>query len=172
MSGPDWLPPLVTFDGDWNSFDEYIERVYEVFRQDFVRRRPPPFEGVPVSPRRYPEHQGKHASFWHLVTEGKIEQCRYPVVERCERIGWPRALLEHAAELPTWRNKRRADERALVALPDFDYVLVLQERSPADAAGERHRFFLLLTAYPVSQAHRRAKLRKDWSRWHGGSKKG
>jgi hypothetical protein len=155
-----WLPALIEFDRDWNRLDEYVDRVYQVFVRDFVARRPPDLYGVRVSLRRVPEYQGKSYCFWHLVTEGPTEEKRYPVIERCERIAWPRAILEHAStakDLPVWRNRRGVDERVLVALPDFSYVVVLQERS----AREGGRFLLLLTAYPVEERHRREKLQRE-----------
>ena len=160
---PEWLPELVEFDGDWNNFGEYEDKVYEAFLGDFRHRPPPDLYGVRVSLRRYPEYQGKDASFWHLVTEGKIEDSRYPVVERCERIRWPRAILERAStekDLPVWRSCRRKGERALVALQDFSYVVVLDKRQGKDG-----QYLLLLTAFPVEHQHRRDKLRKEHDEW-------
>jgi hypothetical protein len=165
MSGPNWLPELVPFDGDWNQLSNYIDLVYGYFCDDFVRRWPPPFQGARVSLRRHPEFEGKSASFWHLVTKGKIEESRYPVIERCERICWPRPVLEHAATDPTlhiWKNRRGSDQRMLIALPDFEYVVVLQERRDAK---DGHVFFLLLTAYPLELAHEREKMKAECEGW-------
>ena len=171
MTQPTWLPALVPFDGDWSLLTEYVDLVYDGFVADFVRRAPPVFQGVRVSLRRRPEFEGKSYTFWHLVTEGQVEASRYPVIPRCERIRWPRAILEHAGTDPAlhiWGNRRRSDDRMLVSLPDFDYLVVLQERggpAPAD------RYNLLLTAYPVEQAHQRAKLRKECEAWASGATK-
>lgn len=161
----DWLPALVEFDGNWNAFDAYVERVYAVFVADFVKRKPPEVNGKRISLRRHPEFQGKSFTFWHLVTEGKVEENRAPDVERCRRIGWPRPILERATdrqELRVWTNKRGNDQRVLIALPDFSYVVVLQERQDKE---EQRRYFLLLTAYPVEQEHRREKLRIEQEAW-------
>jgi len=172
MTQPDWLPEFVDFDGDWNQLSFYIDRVYAYFLDDFVRRSPPPFQGARVSLRRYPEFDGKSASFWHLVTEGKVEENRSPVIPRCERIRWPRPIIEHAQADPAlhvWKNKRRADQRVLIALADFEYVVVLQERRDAK---DGHVFFLLLTAYPVDEGHRREKLREESEAWKLAATKG
>lgn len=161
----DWLPALLEFDGDWNAFDAYLERVYAVFVADFVQRRPPEVNGMRISLRRHPEFQGKSYTFWHLVTEGRVEENRTPDVERCRRIGWPRPILERASDrqfLRVWKNRRGDDERILLALPGFEYVVVLQERRDKDA---QRTYFLLLTAYPVEQPHRRRKLREEWEAW-------
>lgn len=161
----DWLPQFVEFDGNWNAFDAYVELVYAAFVADFIARKPPEVNGKRISLRRHPEFQGKSFTFWHLVTEGKVEENRNPDVERCRRIRWPRALLERAMDrqsLRVWKNKRGDDERVLIALPDFDYVVVLQEREDRE---EQRRYFLLLTAYPVDQEHRRGKLRREHEAW-------
>ena len=164
MTTFEWLPALVEFDGNWNNFHAYENRVYEAFLDDFVRRRPLMFYGVRVTLRRHPEYQCKSASFWHLVTEGKIEENRSPVVERCERIRWPRAILERASvekDLPSWRSQRGREVRVLVALADFSYVVVLDKRTPPGA----DQYLLLLTAFPVEAEHRRAKLAREHDEW-------
>lgn len=162
-----WLPAFVEFDGDWNALDAYVERVYAVFYADFVARRPPTLNGARVSLRRYPELQGKSAAFWHLITEGKVEEDRYPVIERCRRIAWPRAILERAvadrSSVRAWRNERARGERLLIATLEFDYVVVLDVRQDKE---ENRRFYLLLTAYPVEEQHRREKLRDEHDEWH------
>lgn len=161
----DWLPEFVEFDGNWNAFDDYVERVYAVFVADFVSRRPPEVNGTRISLRRHPEFQGKSFTFWHLVTEGNVEENRTPDVERCRRIGWPRPILERVADrqvLRVWKNRRGSDPRILIALPDFDYVIVLQERTDKQ---EQRKYCLLLTAYPVELEHRRRKLREEYEAW-------
>jgi hypothetical protein len=166
-----WLPPFIEFDGDWNNFAAYVEAVYAVFVRDFVTRRAPMLRASRVNLRRHPEFQGKSATFWHLVTEGKVEENRSPDVERCRRIAWPRAVLERAADkdaVRAWKNRRGTDERLLLAPPDFDYVVVLQERE--ESAGGA-KYFLLLTAYPVTEAHRQRKLRAEYEAWVAGRTK-
>ena len=49
--------------------------------------------------KRHPELEGKSATFWHFVTEGKVEADRTPVRERIERIGWPKAIILPFEEL-------------------------------------------------------------------------
>jgi hypothetical protein len=168
-----WLPPFVNFDGDWNHLSAYVQKVYAHFHADFVAQKPPTLGTTRVSLRRIPEFEGKSFTFWHLITEGKTEDDRYPVIPRCERIRWPRAVLERVANdwkrLPVWKNRRGTDQRLLIALPEFDYVVVLQER---EDKAEGRRFFLLLTAYPVEQAHQREKLRREHAAWAAANTKG
>jgi hypothetical protein len=164
---PDWLPDLLEF--EWNQYSESIDRAYAVFSRDFgVERTRPTFRGKRMGLKRHPELDGKCATFWHFVTEGAVEADRTPVRERIERIAWPKALIV-AADRPgshvlVWNNQRRRSGhgkslRWIVALPDFSYVVVLDDR------GE---FVLPWAAYPVAEDHRRKKLEKEYNDWRSG----
>ena len=98
---------------------------------------------------------GKEATFWHIISEGDVESERLPDLRRCERIRWPRPMIEAIkfSHIKWWRNKRKEEERIVIALEDFSYVVVLADR------GE---YVLLWTAYYVEQEHRRQKLRKEY----------
>ena len=149
-----WLPPLVCLPdhgGDWN---QYIEAVYEFFRHDFVASAPT-FHGQRVGIKRHPAIQGKEAAFWHLISEGSAEIDRLPDLRRCERIRWPRPIIESIAAGSTrcWRNSRRGEPRIVIALEDFSYVVIL---------AVRNGYTLLWTAYCVEQGHRRTKLKKEF----------
>lgn len=95
---PAWLPPLVPFDdfhGDWG---RYLEALYAVFQEDFCRARPN-FQGRPLHLKRQPISHGKEATFWHFIQEGQVEADRLPDFRRCERIRWPRPVIEaHAVQ--------------------------------------------------------------------------
>jgi hypothetical protein len=90
---PDWLPPLVAladYGGDW---ERYLAALYDFFRQDFVDDKPL-FEGKSLAVKRLPTSQGKEATFWHLISEGRQEEERLPDLRRCERIRWIRRIIE------------------------------------------------------------------------------
>lgn len=91
---PDWLPDLMLFTdfgGDWQ---RYIEAVYACFKADFLDKTVQ-YRGIRLGIKRYPEFQGKSATFWHIVSEGKQEDERLPDLRRCERIRWPCPVIEH-----------------------------------------------------------------------------
>ena len=46
-----------------------------------------------------------------LVQEGKVEDDRTPDLRRCERIRWPRPIIEHESEdsILVWENERRGN---------------------------------------------------------------
>ncbi|MFZ5818761.1 MAG: hypothetical protein ACOYYJ_02580 [Chloroflexota bacterium] len=150
----DWLPPLVLFadyQGDW---DRYVEVLYSYFKQDFVDSRPK-FQGKQLQLKRHPIEQGKEATFWHLISEGKTEQERNPDFRRCERIRWPRPIIENGSEPPLkiWENARKGERRICLWLEQEDYVVVLAERSG---------YLLLWTAYLVTRNHTKKKLQQEY----------
>lgn len=151
-----WLPPLVClpdFGGDWY---RYIDAVYGFFQQDFLGSTPY-LQGRRCAIRRGPVYDGKEASFWHLVSEGKIEDDRTPDLRRCERIRWPRPIIEavRSGRVRCWRSDRKGDDRIVLALEDFSYVVILSDC---------RTYVLLLTAYPIERVHRREKFRKEYDR--------
>jgi hypothetical protein len=159
---PDWLPPLVLleeYDGDWK---EYIKAIYDYFKVDFIDTRPQ-FQDKVIRLKRYPLLDEKEATFWHITSEGKEEDERVPDLRRCERIRWPRPIIEHHNDnsIRCWRNargntRRRNERRIVLWLYDEDYVVVLADRG---------RYMLLWTAYCVSWNHTREKLLKDYQEY-------
>jgi hypothetical protein len=149
-----WLPPLVeleNFRGDWNA---YLDALYSVFTNDFIAYRPR-FDGLPVQRRRYPLVRNKEATFWHIIAEGPIEEERTPDLRRCERIRWPKPVIEQARRQgqKIWKNKRGTQTCICIWIEDTDYLVVLADRDD---------YVLLLTAYCVTQAHTKRKLEKEY----------
>src|SRR5688572_6472060 len=90
---PAWLPELVVlsdYGGDWQ---QYLAAIYQCFRQDFILTAPA-YPGRRFALKRHPLLRDKEATFWHLISEGSIEADRLPDLRRCERIRWPRAMIE------------------------------------------------------------------------------
>lgn len=164
-----WLPDLIEFsayDGDWNA---YVEAVYAIFHRDFIASKPR-FPGKRVGLKRHPDPDGKTATFWHMVSEGKAEDERLPVLARCERIAWPRPMIDLLAALRNgdqriccWRQDRGRAKRIAIALPDFSYLVILDDRGD---------FVLPWTAYPIDHHHQRAKLERECKRWRAHQKAG
>lgn len=159
MTKPSWLPPLVfleQFGGEWH---RYIEAVYAYFKADFVDSRPQ-FQSRTIGLKRNPILDGKEATFWHITSEGKEQDKRVPDIRRCERIRWPRPIIEHhdSNAIRCWSNvrvntRRRNERRFVLWFYAEDYVVVL-----ADRGG----YVLLWTAYYVSWGHTRRKLLRDY----------
>jgi hypothetical protein len=151
---PDWLPPLVLledFEGNW---DSYFNAIYAYFKQDFVESRPI-FQGRRLGLKRFPLTHGKEATFWHMIQEGKVEEKRTPGLRRCERIRWPRPIIEHDGDhtVKVWRNRRGSEKRVCLWFQQETYLVILADRGD---------YILLWTAYLVEQPHRQRKLQKEY----------
>ncbi len=167
MSG-EWLPPLVLLEdsgGDWKVYEEVL---YGWFRTDFLRSLPC-WPGKRVGHKRHPVVQGKEATFWHFISEGETEADRLIDLRRCERIRWPRPTMQAFVErrpvdedhIVWWRNRRRGEDRYLLALPDFSYLLIVADRGD---------YVLPWTQYHVAREHVRGKYRKEYQAYWAGQK--
>jgi hypothetical protein len=156
MTGsPDWLPPLLLLSDHGGSWDAYAAAVYARFKADLIYN-PLVYHGMRVGLRRHPMYQNREWAFWHIVQEGNVEENRIPDIRRCERIGWVRAIIQHASEprIKIWENKRGGNHRILLWLEDQDFLVVLAPRGK--------RYALLVTAYPTDRGHTRRKLQREY----------
>ena len=151
---PIWLPDLITLDsfgGDWG---RYFAVIYGCFQRDFVHSRPQ-YKGTVLALKRHPVILGKEATFWHLISEGNVEADRVPDMRRCERICWPRPIIENCDDeaVKTWENVRGRDKRILLWLPKYEYLVILSERNG---------YTLVWTAFTVTREHQKAKLQREY----------
>ena len=154
---PDWLPELVLiedYDGDWN---RYVEAIYACFKADFLDK-PIQYRGIRLGLKRHPEVQGKAVTFWHIVSEGPVEAERLPDFRRCERIRWPRPIIENSTDscIKVWENERRGERRLCLWLEDAEYLVVL---------AIRNGYYLLWTTYYVTQQKQKDKLQREYVNW-------
>lgn len=155
-----WLPPLVLLDESGGEWDRYVEKVYEYFKHDFIDHKPI-FRGRRLGLKRHPLSQGKEATFWHFTSEGPDEPNRIPDLRRCERIRWPRPIIElgDAKGVKVWTSIRNNELRIHLWLESKDYLVVLADRGD---------YLLPWTAYPVTRDHTRRKLQKDYEACRNG----
>lgn len=157
MTSGEWLPVLVLFSdygGDW---EEYVEAIYIFFRQDFCDSSPS-YPGKRFAIRRLPVEKGKEAAFWHLISEGTCESDRIVDFRRCERIRWPRPIIEALSKdglVKCWKSRRAGHKRILVGLLDFSYIVVLEDHG---------KYVLLITGYCVEKYHRQLKLKREFEK--------
>jgi len=148
---PDWLPELILLEeyrGDWKRYEDFT---YSMFYRDFIESKPF-FQGLPVYIKRT-IFKGKEFGFWHCMQEGPAEESRIPDLRRCERVGWIRAIIEHA-DLPIikkWVNQRGRNTRVLLWFNE-EYLVVLEKRSS---------HWLLCTAYCTTWERTKARLRRQ-----------
>ena len=157
MSKINWLPELVLleeYSGEWSY---YFEVLYSIFKDDFINNRPQ-FRGVHLGLKRYPLVNGKEATFWHIISEGEGEENRIPDLRRCERIRWPKPVVEHfeSRYIKLWENERKGEKRICLWLEEEDYLVILSHRKG---------YYLLWTTYLVKEEHRKRKLNKEYTSW-------
>ena len=154
MNAIDWLPDLVLFEHYQGNWDKYLQIIYQFFVIDFLDN-PPQYQGRTLALKRHPIIDGKEATFWHIISEGSTEDDRTPDIRRCERIRWPCPIIEHCedAVIKMWENQRKNETRICIWLEMADYLVVLARREGYD---------LFWTAYPITWAHQRRKLQKEY----------
>lgn len=154
---PDWIPELIQLDDYGGNWHAYIDAVYDVFRRDFVSSKPI-FQGQRLRLKRYPVHQEREATFWHMTSEGEREEERLPDLRRCERIGWAKAVIEHSGDpsVKVWENQRRGEARVCLWLERAEYLVVL---------AKRRDYALMWTAFMVTQPHQKRKHKRDYERY-------
>jgi hypothetical protein len=102
--------------------------------------------------------RGKEATFWHMISEGSEEAKRTPDLRRCERIQWPKPIIEHESDpsVKYWIAVKRKESRIHIWLEQEAYVVVLTERKG---------FLLPWTAFLVTRGHTERKLRKEYEKY-------
>jgi hypothetical protein len=144
-------PPDLLLFGDYDSWDDYCEVLYQVFCDEI---RPPnlSYNDTRITCRRTPETYGKWNAFWHLVQEGKIEDDRTPDLRRCERLKWVAFVISNFnlnPDIQVWENPRR---KTVLFWYREEYLVVLSKRSD---------YYLLKTAYCTEKPHRKEALRQE-----------
>lgn len=150
---PKWLPELVTLEVYQGNWGYYLEVLYSFFKDDFINKIPR-FNGLGVG-IKHELLNGKEITFWHIISEGDVETERIPNIRRCERIRWPRPIIEYsnAPEIKIWEIEKKRSKRVYLWLELYDYLVVLIKKSS---------YYLLLTAFPIEYEHYRNKLRKEY----------
>jgi FAD/FMN-containing dehydrogenase len=164
-----WLPALLLFEDDHGDWPRYVERIHQQFLQDFVHSKPS-WPNKEVRLKRHPEHDGKSATFWHMISEGENEQERTPDLRRCERIAWPKPMMNELQDLTEqstqqrvvwWCETRKGEVRYTVALEDFSYIVIVADRG---------NYVLPWTAFALTYEHEKRKKRNAWKRYWDGQK--
>jgi hypothetical protein len=159
----EWLPELLLFTdyhGDW---EIYVEEIYRIFKKDFINHRVF-FRGKIINIRKTPLSRGKEITFWHLISAGNIEEERTPDLRRCERIKWPRFIIENETrrEIKVWEKKHKRDLRICLLIEEEKYIIILNKRVNKS---NDYEYILLLTAYHIEKKHHIRKLLNEYQRY-------
>ncbi|MBC8277461.1 MAG: hypothetical protein H8E46_04465 [FCB group bacterium] len=153
MDRPDWLPDIIAIQQD-EKLEDYIDRIYQQFSSDF-KDKGVTYKGLPVYLKKQPLQENKEASFWHIITSVQGEDRRKLNLPRCVRIAWIKWIIENSNSdlIKVWENERNYEKRVLLFLDEQDYLIVLTKRKD---------YYLLWTAYMVSQKHSKKKLLNEY----------
>lgn len=147
------LPELIELSQFGGNFTQYLEAVYEIFKNDFVLKHPS-FRGVRLGLKKHPMYDNKEATFWHMTSEGEDEQTRLPDLRRLERIKWPSFLIDNNEHpyLRVWENTRGSKTNVLIMHEDENYVVILRKGNG---------YLLPWTAYLIEHEWRKKKFIKE-----------
>ena len=156
MTLPDWLPPTLDLDGDW---EDCLGQLYAVFTRDF-KSGTLRVAGTPVwHDRRLVD--GYEVCFWHLVTRDDTHAgARRPDFLRAERLPWCAAILAHADDpaVKFWRYREGDGRvRTYVWLESGDYVVVLEAKQKRIGL-----IAYMITAYHIDGPSRRRNLQRRY----------
>lgn len=161
MSDIAWLPELIFLEDSGGDWDSYLSALYDYFQQDFIRNKPV-FNGTKLGLKKHPVIDEKEATFWHFISEGDVEEDRLPNLRRCERIRWPKPLIDRAPaygesdKLKVWKNKRKNETRINIWLEEENYLVVLAERKG---------YLLPWTAFCIEREHQKRKKQRDYEQY-------
>lgn len=150
------LPDLVLLEDYKGRWDDYLPALYSYFVQDFVTS-PPKFQDTKLALKKHPMIDGKEATFWHFISEGKEEASRIPDMRRCERIRWIKPIIENPTDssVKMWVEDGSSsnEKRIHLCYGNWDYLVVLAHRGS---------YVLPWTAFFVEKEHRKRKLEKRY----------
>ncbi len=158
------LPPLVEWDQQASPWKEYIEVVFAIFYDDFIKTQPQ-FRGGWVRCYQKPIIDGKEGGFWHCVTTfDSGHKARFPDLRRCERIRWPRIIIENVDsegfQIDYWtkiHSTSRGQKTRHYLWFQEEYVVILEETIRAGGS----TVFYLITAYVTDQKHTLERFCKE-----------
>jgi len=148
-SFPKWLPPLIKLEDFNGDAIKYVEKIFLVFRADFIDDKPL-FRKVCVVFDSTKEDDEKPRAFHHLTTEeDKVTRKREFNIRRSERLSWIKPIIENCSDetILIWEKehfgKKRISNRIYLFLEKQSYIVFLEEKKNC---------FFLISAYPVNNS--------------------
>ena len=151
MNNNCWLPNLEYYE-QYNSWPEYQNALYEIFKSDFINDKPI-FKGKRVNIRKYPTEHGIEEAFFHITCQDYLKNGnRVPDFRRCERIRWVRAFIENyncarcqeCDGIKIWSEPYKNTFREHLLLEEERYIVILEQRN---------NYYLLITAFYLEHDH-------------------
>ncbi len=155
-----YLPNIMELNEYGGQYDTYIEALYKIFENDFVKNKPI-FRGRRLALKYHPEFNGKAYTFYHMTHIGIDENNRTPEFRRSERLPWARPSIEKGDEchLKIWEQIRNGKNRICIWLDmgnDPHYFVILDDRKD---------YILPWTAFVAQYPHEKRKKEKEYNEW-------
>lgn len=164
-----WLPNLIylnDFNGNWKEYEEFI---YKIFKVDFIDSRPY-FLSKPVNIRKHPQIFNKEQAFFHITSVdtsklGTDPNDRIPDLRRCERIKWPRKIIENYTcedicnscnKIKIWHVPYKMYKRVHLLFEDYKFLIIIEERE---------YYNLLISAFYIEHSHTLRKKLKEYEKY-------
>ena len=163
-----WLPEIVECK-DYNKWNEYLDEIYKIFKNDFIDNRPT-FEGKNVNFRRAPMDEKYEHTFIHLTHKDEFHKSdnpndRIPDPRRAERIGWNRAIIdnykcnENCADCDKvlyFEEYYKKNIRSYFLFKDAKFLVILEKRES---------YNLLITGYYIEYDNAMEKYIKKYEKY-------
>jgi hypothetical protein len=151
------LPDLIELNNHGGHYATFIDAVYAVFENDFVKSTPK-FRGQRLSLKKYPIVGGREYTFYHMTHKGEIEADREPDLRRCERIGWAKPVIEKTDDwkLKIWPQQRNGKNRLCIWVEkqnEPDYFVILDVRA---------NYILPWTTFVAEYPNQKRKKEKEY----------
>lgn len=147
------IPNILDFGANGGNWESYEANLYAIFERDIVRHDLR-FRGIRVGARRMPAHERRWACYWHLISEGRVEDERLPDLRHCERLPWVRWIIENgnpSPEIDVWENTRQRETNMWLWYRE-EYLVIL---------GQRRGHYLPRSAHCTDRSQTVAKLQKE-----------
>ena len=163
-----WLPTIFSCE-DYTKWNEYLDKLYQLFRSDFIESQPI-FEGKKVNFRRAPMDGKYEHAFIHLTHKDEFHNSdnlndRLPDPKRAERIGWNRKIIENylckeecegCDKILYFEEYRGKNIRIYLLFKDVNFLVILERRE---------LYVLLITGYYVEYENSMKKYLKKYEQY-------
>lgn len=156
----DRMPAKIVYAHYGNNYNEFIDAVYDVFDNDFIKQKTS-FGSHVLKLKFQPILNERAYTFYHMTHKGPDEQNRTPDIKRSEFMSWAKPTSERTSlyNLKFWEQERKGNKRICIWVEvddDYDYFVVLDIRKT---------FLLLWTAFIGEYKHEINKKKKEYNNW-------
>lgn len=167
----DWLPPIVSVDGE---FAKVVSELYNIFHQDFIENKPK-LDSMDVwHDRKVKPGETYEEGFWHLIErEWGYNNPGERTLDsrRAECLPWCSPVINHFEDkaVKYWICYEKSKYICYVWLEEYDYIVILQKQTLKakvinGIARKERQVAFLKTAYYIDGESKRRSFRRKYER--------